>query len=303
MTAMVSLRRKRSHWTTSPWATWLLVLVVISSAEYTIMLLLPRNLAGPSAHIFAGLIDAVILTIILGAMLWWTLVRPLRKAAEMRERFLADLFSAIEDERRRTAHELHDGVGQSLTLLVSGLRSLPDVTGREEFLRRNQNLINFSERALSDVKQLAKGLRPSLLDDLGLVPAIERLAEDLHEHQKLDISLDVEQLRGLRLPEKAETSLFRILQEALNNIAKHADARRVSVRLSRQPKSVLLQVFDDGRGIDPIVVKAQANSGGHMGMVGMRERAAQLDGEFSVDSSLGKGTRITVRLPLELTNS
>lgn len=267
------------------------------------MLLLPKESPAQYSRVLHATIDAVVLTIILAPVLWWMLVRPLRNLAAMRERFLGDLFSTIEDERRRIAHELHDGVGQSLTLIISGLKSLPDTTSSEDLGRRRQNLQDFSERALADVKQLAAGLRPSLLDHLGLAPAIERVVADLRQHNGFEISCELETMRQLRLSERTEIAVFRIFQEAMNNAVKHSGAKHVSVQLVRESTAVLLKVCDDGRGIDPLTLKEQAATGGHLGLIGMRERVGQLDGELSVDSTSGKGTCITARLPLEIKRS
>lgn len=280
-----------------PWAVGVFVLAIISLVEYAVMRVLPLVLPDDPPRLVESLVDSVILGLILAPVLWWAIVRPLQHAAAMRERFVAELFATIEDERRRIAHELHDDVGQTLTLIISGLRSadaaaaLPDT--------RRQSLEELAERALADVKQLALGLRPSMLDDLGLAPAMERIAGEMEKHHPLEVNLDMETLAGIRLPPETETALFRIFQEALNNVIKHSHAQHASVILRREPGGVRLEITDDGCGIDPGTLQCKSLEAGHMGIVGMRERAYQLGGTLLVDSHAGRGARISAYIPFK----
>lgn len=283
----------------SAWGVWLIVLAVISVTEFVIMLVLPQVFPAEHLRIVESVVDSVALTAVLSPVLWWVVVRPFRKEVELRERFLANLFTAIEDERRRIAHELHDGVGQSLTLVISGLRSLPESASAAEIQARGGKLKESAERALGEVKQLALALRPSLLDDLGLAPAIERVAAEIREHHPIELSVDLQTREGERLPEKTETACFRIFQEAMNNIVKHSGAKNATVLLAREPESVMLEIHDDGCGIEPRLLDEQSRVGGHLGIIGMRERAAQLGGELVVESRIGGGTTIRVRIPVK----
>lgn len=280
----------------SPWAVGLFVLAVISLAEYAVMLVLPLVLPDDRPRLLESLVDSVILGFVVAPVLWWAIVRPLQHAAALREQFVAELFATIEDERRRIAHELHDDVGQTLTLIISGLRSSESGTALPD--TRRQSLEELAERALADVKQLALGLRPSMLDDLGLTPAMERVAGEIEKHHPLEVTLDVGALAGVRLPATIETGLFRIFQEALNNVIKHSRARHASVTLRRGPAGVRLEIADDGCGIDFGVLKRKSVEAGHMGIVGMRERAYQLGGTLRVDSQPGRGARICADIPL-----
>jgi signal transduction histidine kinase len=297
---MASLHaRSPSNSVASPWGVGMLVLAVVSVTEYVIMLVLPELLYGEHPRLLACAVDALVLSAVLSPVLWWMVVRPLRRAAEQRERFLADLFSTIEADRRHMAHELHDGVGQSLTMIISGMRSLPEHADGEDLNRRRRDLTEVAESALQDVKRMALGLRPSLLDDLGLAPAIERLAADIQSHHALEVSVEDETIQGARFSEAVETALFRICQEALNNVVKHASARRAAVRLLREPQALVLEIQDDGAGIAPAALSQSGQRGGHLGLAGMRERATLLDGELTVHSEAGQGTRITARIPIE----
>lgn len=281
----------------TPWASGLLVLAVISLGEYAVMLLLPLVLPPDAPRIVESLVDSALLALVASPVLWWAIVCPLQRAAALRGRYLANLFSAIEDERRRVAHELHDDVGQSLTLLISGLRSLGDGAPLSD--ERRRSLEGLAENALASVKQLALGLRPSLLDDLGLTPAMERLAGELAKHHPLEVKLDVASLAGKRLPATVETALFRIYQEALNNVLKHSQARQAVVKLRRDSKEVWLEVADDGRGIELAELYGKLFDGGHMGFTGMRERVGQLGGTLTIDSKPGHGMKLRVHIPLE----
>jgi signal transduction histidine kinase len=281
-----------------PWLVWGIVLVVISTTELALMFALPEILPERPSRALESTVDSVLLTAVLSPILWWVIARPLQQAAGLRERFLADLFVSMEQERRRIAVELHDGVGQSLTLLVSGLRVLKDYPVDPEVARRASDLRDLADRALKDAKHLSQSLRPSLLDDLGLAPAIERIAADVRDNNPVRVSVEVEALSGCRLPEAVETALFRICQEALANVVRHSGASQATIRFDLEPRAVVLKVSDNGRGIDPRRVQQAAD--GHIGLSGMRERAALLGGRLSIDSAVGRGTRISAWIPVEL---
>jgi signal transduction histidine kinase len=283
----------------SPWGVGLVVLAIASATEYAIMLTLPELLYGEPPRPLESIVDALVLSVVLSPVLWWTVVRPLRLAATHRARYLSNLFAAIEEERRHIACDLHDGVGQSLTMVISGLRSLSETVGRQEVSRRILGLKETAEMGLTEVKRLSLGLRPSLLDDLGLAPAIERLAVDVQTHHGVEVRVEDDAIQGIRFPAAVETALFRICQEALTNVVKHASARRAEVRLFREPEAILLEIVDDGCGIDADRLHRKALDGSHMGIVGMCERATLLGGELSVVGEPGEGTRITARIPLE----
>jgi signal transduction histidine kinase len=145
---------------------------------------------------------------------------------------------------------------------------------------------------LQDVRRLAVELRPKALDDFGLVPALERLSETFAD--QADVEVHVQAVLGEeRLPREIETALYRIVQEALTNVIKHANARTVSVVLTRQGDRVAVVIEDDGRGFDP-----GAQPGEGLGLVGMRERIALVDGRLSIESGAGRGTTIAVEVPV-----
>jgi signal transduction histidine kinase len=281
-----------------PWHRYSLVLGLIFAVECGLMFALPLLLPDGAPRILEAAADAFILTIVVSPVLWWTVVRPLQQASRLRDFFLADLFATIEDERKRIAHELHDGVGQSLTLLVSGLRSVNVETPPLELEQRGMDLRQLAQRALTDIRQLARGLRPSLLDDMGLAAAIDRVAEELEEHHGLTAAVDTQSMAGQRLPERVETAIFRIFQEATANIIQHSGASLACIRLVRGPHHVVLRVADNGCGFDPARVALTAGHDGHLGLIGMQERAALLGGTVAIDSTAGQGTTLIVTIPV-----
>ncbi len=280
-----------------PIIVWLVLLGAVFVAEYAVMLVLPWLLGNHASRALEAGLDAVILTAVLAPALWWTIVRPLTEVIRLRSQFLADLFTHIEQDRRQTAHELHDGVGQSLSLLISGLRSAKVCRATEACSGRVNEFQRLAEEALTEVRRLSLGLRPSLLDDLGLAPALERLADDVRTHHPVQISLELAGITGLRLPEQPSTAVFRIVQEALSNIIKHSQAKQVTIRIRSDTHQILVEVGDDGCGIEPDI--ANAPPLGHLGLRGMRERATLLGGTFSLDTAPGRGTRVSVAIPIK----
>jgi PAS domain S-box-containing protein len=220
-----------------------------------------------------------------------------RRVAEVRTRLLEQVISAQESEQRRLARELHDETGQSLTSLLVGLRVLEDAATLEEAVARAAELRRLTAQTLDEVRRLARGLRPTVLDDLGLVPALEHYAAEYAESHGIAVDVEARSLDGARLPPAVETTLYRIVQEALTNVAKHAGARTVSIVLQRQRTWVQAIVADDGCGFDvDKALKAEA-SWTHLGLHGMWERAALLNGSVTIESTPGEGTTVYARLP------
>lgn len=201
------------------------------------------------------------------------------------------VLEAQELERRRLARELHDETGQALTSVLLGLRAVEEANSERE-LAGLEDLRGLVVGTLQDVRRLAVELRPKLLDDFGLVPALERLTETLREQTGIDIVLEA-RLPENRLPQEIETAIFRIVQEALTNVIKHARAERVSVLLTEKSGGVTTVIEDDGRGF------IHDNGPDHgLGLVGMRERVALLGGRLSVESSETSGTTIVAEIPI-----
>jgi signal transduction histidine kinase len=197
-----------------------------------------------------------------------------------------------ELERRRLARELHDETGQALTSILLGLKSVETARDGDEVQAAVAELRELVAGTLEDVRRLAVELRPKALDDFGLEPALERLAQGFAE--QTGIAVDVEARLDARLPGEVETVLYRIVQEALTNIVKHAQAERVSIVVQNRGDRVAAVIEDDGRGFVPGEARAEG-----LGLLGMRERLALVNGTIVIESRPGAGTTLVAEVPLE----
>jgi len=222
----------------------------------------------------------------------------LRRQQALTQQVLRRAITAQEGERVRLSRELHDGLGQMLTAVELSLnrlaKSLPgeDVNGRER-LERAQAL---TEQALTDLRRIIAALRPGVLDQLGLVPALGWLGD--HTLHPLGLTVTIE-ANGLdkRLPDEIETTLFRIAQEAMSNVARHSQANHLTIELSRQDSQIIMTLADDGQGCDLAVVTSAPNYDRGLGLAGMQERASLVGGQVTVESELGQGTTVRVIVP------
>jgi signal transduction histidine kinase len=215
-------------------------------------------------------------------------------AVDLSERVTRDslrrVVQAQELERARLARELHDETGQALASILLGLRQLEDAVETDEARAAAADLRDLVVATLQDVRRLAVELRPSALDDFGLVPAVERLAATVSESgPAVDVAAE---LGGTRLAADAETVLYRIVQESLTNVVKHASADHVSITLVRKGPAAVVVVEDDGTGFDPAGLRD-----GALGIAGMRERVALVGGRLTIESSPSRGTTLVAEVP------
>jgi len=217
------------------------------------------------------------------------------KQAEATQRLLLErTLSAQEEERRRIARELHDEAGQLLTALLVGLRTLESARKLADAKAHGQRLREIAAQAIDEVGRLARGLHPTVLDDHGLGVALSRYAAEYTKTHNISVDLILNEIDSSNLPSEVQITLYRILQEALTNVARHSGAKAVSIRFARRPKAIEVAVIDDGCGFD---AKAVAVSSHRLGIHSMRERAAMLGGRVSFIPQR-KGTRILVQVPL-----
>ena len=218
-------------------------------------------------------------------------------AVELSQRVARDAFrrvvSAQELERRRLARELHDETGQALTSILLSLRTVEEAADERELRAAVAEVRELVRSTLQDVRQLAVELRPKVLDDFGLVAALERLTQSFGEQTGMSVHFQQTWPTSDRLPAEIETALYRIVQESLTNIVKHARATSVSVVLTRKDDSVSVVVEDDGVGFEP----HRAREDG-IGLVGMEERVALLGGRLAIESRPGAGTTFVAEVPL-----
>jgi PAS domain S-box-containing protein len=222
-----------------------------------------------------------------------------RSTAEERIRsLLRQIVTVQEEERRRIARELHDTLGQQLAALRLSIDIIKSkMEGRAGVSEAAERMQSIFDRLNSDVDFLAWELRPAALDELGLDAAIQTFVRDWSEHFRIEAHYQGFGLDGPRLPPEVETNLYRILQEALQNVHKHAGAGHVSVVLERRDGLAVLVIEDDGKGYDPEAEVAGDSSKG-MGVVNMRERAALVGGSLEIESASGAGATIFVHVPL-----
>ena len=211
-------------------------------------------------------------------------------AVELSQRVERDtlrrIVAAQELERQRLARELHDETGQALTSILLGLKQLEGAESPQAVAALRELVV----ATLQDVRRLAVELRPKVLDDFGLVPALERLTSGFAEHTGIAVDLEASAITE-RLPREVETAIFRIVQEALTNVVKHAHAQRVSVLVTRTDGRIKAVIEDDGTGFDP------AATDGGVGLIGMRERIELLDGSLVVETSPTSGTTVAAEVP------
>jgi len=224
-----------------------------------------------------------------------------RKQAEEALRSLPRLIvEAQEAERRRVARELHDSVNQLLSSARFRVQSIEErLQGQDDALWRETLKVQaLLARAIDEVRRISRNLRPSELDDLGLMPALRSLCSEFAERTGLRLSVALEE-PAQRCSKETELTLYRIVQEALANIAKHAQAKTVEVRLVWQNGAVQAIIRDDGAGFEPQAVLSGRHRGCGMGLLDMRERAAYVGGSCMILSTPGRGTEIVVTVPLE----
>lgn len=226
-----------------------------------------------------------------------TLDQSLVKARQYQVRLRqmsSQVLTAQEEERKRIARELHDDTAQALTSVLVRLRLLERFAGDERLRAGITELRDLTGDALEGVRRMAIDLRPPMLDDLGLEAALQAFVQDFSHRWPVKAKFTGGRLG--RLPLDVELVLYRIVQEALSNVAKHANASRVEARLTRRGRSLRLVIEDDGCGFDVEAAKSSRGSG--LGLFGMEERLALIGGSVRVESAMGRGTRISVEAPL-----
>lgn len=218
----------------------------------------------------------------------------IRKSRERLRNLSSHLQTSREQERKRIAREIHDALGQTLTAIKLDIawlkKQLPK--SKKDLIDKTEAVIGLVDATIMTVKRLCSELRPGLLDDLGLFPAMEWLANDFQKRTGIRMQV-AEPNREITMNDDLATSIFRIFQEALTNIARHSHATAVRVSLTQRPKLIELEISDNGIGI----TREQISHRGSFGLMGMAERAHALGGGFRISGVAGEGTTITVRIP------
>jgi two-component system sensor histidine kinase UhpB len=227
-----------------------------------------------------------------------------QKRAEERLRHSEECYRALaqrlievqESERRAIARELHDDLGQLLTgIKLAVTRSVASDRPDEQ---ASTEAIGLIDEAIAHLRMLATILRPSILDDLGLVPALRWFVDRQAEGGAFEVVADFAAIEVERLPAALETTCFRLVQETFTNIVRHSGARRVQVAVSRDSRGVTIVIRDDGKGFDVPAARNRAARGGSLGLISMAERVALVGGSLSIESSPGSGTIVRAEFPL-----
>jgi len=226
------------------------------------------------------------------------LYQELSREEVLRRQLLERLLTVQEEERKRISRELHDQTGQPLTSLMMTLKVLEEADSLAEVRQHIGDLRDTVSQILKEVHDLALEIRPSVLDDLGLLAALRHYIGEYEHRFRVPVDLQVLGLENERLSPQTETALYRIVQEALTNVARHAQADSVSVLLENRGTSVMLIVDDDGKGFDVTRVMGSGPHERNLGIYGMRERASLLGGTLTLESTPGAGTAVFVEIPL-----
>jgi signal transduction histidine kinase len=280
-----------------PIRVFILILVLMFTVEGGIMFALPLLPSWCRIPSIQAMIDAALLTLATAPAVWWMAVLPIRQLFEARGQLLQELFTTQEQERSRIARDLHDGVGQQLTALLLGLRAIESASELPTAKLRAKEVRELAAATHDEVRRIARGLRPGVLEELGLAAAIQRICEDASRAGSLAIRTDFTEAACANLPAAAETALYRIVQEVLANIGRHAQADQVQLTIRRDPKLITMTINDNGRGFS-LAELTQSKSSGGMGLDSIRERAVLLGGNCRIQSEPGRGTTIEVSLPV-----
>jgi signal transduction histidine kinase len=227
------------------------------------------------------------------------MIAALRDKERQRQDLLRKVLAVGEDERKRLARELHDQTGQDLTSLIAGLGALEASAGAAPVSELLARLRELAERTLGGVQDVSRALRPSALDDLGLDAALRRQCDTMG--RRFGATVELQSIGwddAPRVSPEVEIALYRIVQESLTNAARHGRARSVQVLLQRMTSRVLIVVEDDGVGFDASDWRGLCRARGHLGLLGVEERASLLGGSLRVESSPGSGTSVFVEIPL-----
>ncbi|WHZ22497.1 MAG: Two-component system sensor histidine kinase [Nitrospira sp.] len=225
----------------------------------------------------------------------------LREAHERMQALSQQLMEVQESERRRLALDLHDEIGQALTVVKMNLQTIQRCRDTSDIANLLKDSSTVIDQTLHHVRDLSLELRPSLLDDLGLVPAVRWYLS--RQAERAGWNLDVQVDESLSPPQSVAIACFRVIQEAVTNVIRHSNATRITVSLQKHEGDLLLLIRDNGRGFEVQKALAEATSGQSMGLLGMQERIRFLNGTISIDSNPGHGTEVRVRVPLSLLSS
>jgi len=218
-------------------------------------------------------------------------IQKLNKEKSQQEEFTKKLIESQENERKRVAAELHDSLGQDLLIIKNKLLTNIKKTDNENYKEQLQEISDLTSTTLDDVREISYNLRPYELDRLGLTKTIESMIERANNSTNINFVANIDNIDNVFIPE-VEINIYRIIQESLNNVIKHSEAKEVIVSVLKKEKSIIINISDDGKGFD---IRERRNG---FGLKGIEERVKLLDGEFNIESEVGRSTSVRITFPL-----
>jgi signal transduction histidine kinase len=280
----------------------LLMASAIFLCEVGVMYLL--NSLPPLSHEYEAIIDSTILLTFLTPF-YFLLYRPFwleHKRSEEEIKYLTrKLLDSAEAERKKISHDLHDQCGQTLTAIQFRMNALRKSLPTHHLQQKEdvQEIVGLISLLGNELREVTSQLRPSMLDEIGLLPALKALVADFcKQYPSVSVSEEYRLAGQRNISADMEVAIYRVCQESLSNVIKYANASRVSVILETQAEKIVLRVEDNGVGFDAKNLTDTTRAGKGVGLLGLRERVSGLNGEFELISSPGKGTSITIDLPL-----
>jgi signal transduction histidine kinase len=272
----------------------LLLLAITFFLEGSLMIVLPTMAGDKFAKWGMAAVDAFLLTALLAPCIWGLMVRPLQRIAETRKQLFEWAMKTEERKAGEISRDLHDNFGQLLTSITIGLRTIEEISKDPIVVGHAQRIRETGHELHDAIRSLARGLRPTVLDDLGLAAALANLAADWHDSSGVEIDLNVEELKNSRLPSAVETTVYRIAQESITNAIRHGSATKILIVGRMDDTRLSISIEDNGGGFELDERSPAPSRRRPFGLISMRERAESIGGTFNIQSSVGKGTRIEV---------
>jgi two-component system, NarL family, sensor histidine kinase DegS len=227
-------------------------------------------------------------------------VTRILESAKNRQLLGLKIILAQEEERKRIAREIHDGLAQTMANVVLRSEFAERMLGMQQYPAVKEELIDLKGQvrgSLEEVRKIIFNLRPMALDDLGLTPTLRKYIQDVEDKTKTHTKFEVVG-RDTRLPSGMEVAIFRLVQECVTNVLKHAKATSITLEITFQKQMVKITLQDNGIGFNVELTEARASAGNHFGLMGMRERVELLEGRMDIESTIGEGTRISMLIPI-----
>jgi signal transduction histidine kinase len=286
------------RWIFHPWRVATLILGLTFFIEVALMIILPILTGNSLGKWGMAALDAFLLTILLAPCIWGLMVRPLKRVADTRKQLLAWAMSTEERKAGEISRDLHDNFGQLLTSITIGLRTIEEISHEPAVIEHAKRIRQTGLELHESIRSTARGLRPTVLDDLGLAAALANLAQDWRQSSSVNVELEVDDLKSLRLSADVETALYRIAQESMVNAIRHGAPKRVSIAGRIVNQRLHLIITDDGCGFDASQVLSPRAAHRPFGLISIRERADAVGGLLKLTSTVGKGVKVEVILDI-----